>query len=226
MIIPAHTLRGPRLTFERLTPPAVEPVSIELAKAHCRIDIPDDDLLVTGWITMAREHCEKICRRQFITATYALLMDGFPHQWHWGAAKLTERAEGTDILLPRPKLQSVQSITYKDTSGNQQTVDDGDYIVSAMDMPGRIALAHGKTWPDALHELNAVRINYTAGYGDAAEDVPSAIIQAMLLLCSHWNENREAALTGARAASVEVDFSVSALLRPHVCAELWEGGGQ
>jgi uncharacterized phiE125 gp8 family phage protein len=217
--------RTPRLTFKRLTGPAVEPVTRDEAKAWSRIDTNYDDLVVDALIKRAREHCEAITQRQFITATYGLQMDGFPTWFRPDVYRVTERREGTDILLPAPPLVSVQSITYLDGAGASQTVAAADYIVSTYDVPGRIALASGKSWPSTLDQINAVTIAYTAGYGADGSFVPESIKLAMHLLISHWYENREATASAA-ALPKEMDFSVKATLRPYTCAELWQGSLQ
>jgi uncharacterized phiE125 gp8 family phage protein len=217
--------RTPRLTFKRLTGPALEPVTLDEAKAFARIDTIYDDALVTSLIKRAREHCEAITGRQFITATYGLLLDSFPTWCRPDVYRVTERREGTDILVPMPPLISVESITYLDASGVSQTVAASDYIVSTYDDPGRIALAYGKTWPSTLAQINAVTVAYTAGYGAAATAVPESIKQAMLMLVSAFYEQREATASSA-ALPKEVDFSVHALLRPYTCGELWQGSLQ
>lgn len=47
----------------------VEPVTLQEAKDWCRIDINDDDALITSLITAARTICEKTCNISFITRT-------------------------------------------------------------------------------------------------------------------------------------------------------------
>jgi uncharacterized phiE125 gp8 family phage protein len=217
--------RTPRLTFKRLTGPSVEPVTLDEAKAFARIDTGYDDALVTSLIVRAREHCEAITGRQFITATYGLLLDRFPTWCRPDVYRVTERREGTDIIVPRPPLLSVDSITYLDTAGASQTVATSDYVVSTYDDPGRIALANGKTWPQTLEQINAVTVAYTAGYGAAATAVPESIKQAMHMLVAHFYENREATASIATIPR-ELDFSVKAILRPFTCAELWQGSLQ
>ena len=72
-------------------------------------------------------------------------------------------------------------------------MDDGDYIVDISSEPGRVVLAYGKSWPSTtLQPANGICIEFDAGYGDAAADVPAAVKQAMLLLIGHLYENREA----------------------------------
>ena len=86
------------------------------------------------------------------------------------------------IDLPRPPLQSVESIQYIDTAGNVQTLAPEDYVVDASSGEiGRVALAWNRFWPITRCSINSVVIQFTAGYGDAAEDVPQAIRQGILI---------------------------------------------
>ncbi len=216
--------RTPRLTFKRTTGPATEPVTKTEAKAWSRIDIDDDDTLIDSLIIRAREHCEAITHKQFITATYTFVMDAFPSSWRSDVYRATYRHEGTDILLPRPPLVSVSSIAYLDENGISQTVAASDYVVSTYDEPGRIALANGSLWPSTLDQINAVTIVYVAGYG-AASAVPQSIKDAMLMLVAHGYEHREATENFTMLPK-EIDFSVNSLLRPYTCAEQWQGSLQ
>jgi uncharacterized phiE125 gp8 family phage protein len=89
-------------------------------------------------------------------------------------------------------------------------MDTADYFVDDKSEPGRVALAYNKSWPTlSLRPTNAVVVQFTAGYGDAADDVPQRVKQAMLLLIGHWYEHREAVLTGS--ISKEIEFTNSLL---------------
>jgi len=57
-----------------------------------------------------------------------------------------------------------------------------------------------------MREHLAVEIDYTAGYGSAATDVPAGLRQAMLSLVGHWFENREAVLMAGSGAVVPAGF--------------------
>ncbi len=187
------------MALSLVTAPAAEPVSLAEAKAHLRVDITEDDSLITALITAARQHAEAITRRQLVTATWDLTLDGWP--------------DGDTILMPLPPLQGVTSITYKDSGETVYALLATDYIVDKAEEPGRIVLAYGKTWPSAaLYPAAAITVRFTAGYGDAAA-VPQAIKQAILLLVAHWYENREATIGGA--IQREIPFAVEALLWPY-----------
>jgi len=182
-----------------VTAPAAEPITLAEAKVHLRVDITDDDSLITALIVTARQHVEAITRRALITQTWDLTLDAWP--------------DGDTILVPLPPLQSVTSVTYKDSAGTVYTMPVTDYIVDKVEEPGRIVLAYGKTWPSAtLYPAGAITVRFAAGYGDATK-VPQAIKQAMLLLIGQWYESRETISIGNIVN--ELPFTVEALLWPY-----------
>ena len=181
-----------------VTPPTIEPISLDEAKAHLRFYVNHEEDLIRSLITAARMYCETYTGKSFITQTLRLTRDTFP-----------DYREGYEFRLPRPPLLTVTSIQYTDTASATQTVSSSLYVVDPAPEVGRIGLAYGETWPtDAIEQIGAVKVNYTAGYGPAASNVPKTIKQAMLLLIGHWFVNREA--VGNVGGSVEM--AVSALL--------------
>jgi len=164
--------------------PTAEPVTLTEAKTHLRVDVTDDDVLITSLIASARQYVEQIARRALVTQTWRLSIQEFP-------------ASGV-IILPKPPLQSVTSITYTDITGTTSTVDSNTYTVDTDSEPGRVVLKYGESWPSAsLANTNPVQVTFVAGYG-APSAVPEYWKQAILLLVGHWYENREGvAVTGA-----------------------------
>jgi uncharacterized phiE125 gp8 family phage protein len=153
-----------------------------------------EDALLTSLITVAREYCEGYLWRALATQTIEAYPARFPCC--------------NCIELPRPPLQSVTSIQYKDSSGTETTMTEGtDYIVDADSNVGRIVLPNGKLWPVASYPVNPIKIVYVAGYCKE-NPIPISIKQAMLLLIGHWYANREA----VGAVGGAVDFSVKSLL--------------
>lgn len=182
--------------------PSEEPVSLLQAKAHLRVDHEHEDTLIKSLITTARQYAESVLtRRAFVTQTLQVTLDEWP---------------GTTILLPRPPLQSVESITYFDEDDVSDTVDAEDYIVDTHSEPGRIVLKRNASWPSVtLRAANGIEIEYVAGYGDA-DDVPEEFKHGIKLLVGHWYTNREAIdLDAARGGIIEVPLAASALFGAH-----------
>jgi len=183
-----------------ITPPAREPITLEEARNHLRVDLDDDDPYIQGLIQAAREMAEAFTWRALITQTWELALDAWP--------------EGDTIELPRPPLQSVDSIIYTDSDGNANTMPASDYIVDTRSVPGRIVLAPGASWPsESLRPASAIVVRFVAGYGKEPRDVPRAIRHAMLLLIGHWYEQREQVIVGAIPREIPVGFR--ALLWPY-----------
>lgn len=199
------------MTLSLVTPPATEPLTLQEALDHLRLeqDAPDA-ALVTALIQAAREYAETRTARQFITATWRLTLDRFPCRSYtdWGSWP-DARAK---ISLPRPPLQSVSSVAYLDPSGAPQTWATDQYVVLApaqiQALPGQIYPALGVAYPATAARPDAVTITFVAGYG-AASAVPRAIKQALLLLIGAWYEQREAVVAGQ---VTEVPLAVDALL--------------
>ena len=104
------------------------------------------------------------------------------------------------LELPKPKLVSVQSVTYLDSNGTRQTLAGGDYEVITDELVGRLVPAFGKSWPSCRLFPGSVQVSYTCGYG-AAVDVPQSIKAWMLLAIGAWYENRESRQPASRLPS-------------------------
>lgn len=182
--------------------PAVEPATTSEAKSHLRVDISDDDTLIDNLVTAMRDHVETITRRALITQTWDYVLDAFP--------------QDDELVLPLPPLQSVTSVKYTDTDDNESTFSSDNYRVDTDSEPGRIVLKNGYTWPsDTLKSVGGVVVRFVAGYGDAASDVPQAIIQALLLMVGHLYENREAAQFVAGGNVQVLPMGIEMLLWPY-----------
>lgn len=177
-----------------VTQPAVEPVSLAEAKAHLRVDGPDEDGLITALIAAARQAAEAYTRRAFITQTWRLTLDKFPGKavpWWNGVRQGADiAAPGDFITLPRPPLRSVTSLKAYDDADNATTMAASDYYVDTDSEPGRVVLRSGKTWPAVERVANGVDIVFTAGYGGQAVDVPQAIREGILLHIAAMFEHR------------------------------------
>jgi uncharacterized phiE125 gp8 family phage protein len=170
--------------IKQTSAPSAEPVTTAAFKSHARIDIDDDDTLVDNLLLGAREHVEAYTRRQLITATWTWELNGFPpSSYH-------------PIFLPYPPLQSITSIKYYDTAGDQQTWSNTLYTVDTKSEPGKVYPNYGEIYPSTRLQYNAVEIIFVAGYGDAGTDLPESILIAMKMLAAEMYERREQTVVG------------------------------
>lgn len=163
----------------QVTPPSVEPIELEDAKTHCRVDddITEDDTFLTSLISATRHSVEDFLRRALVTQTWDLFLECWP--------------ASREIRIPLPPLQSVTSITYTDEDGAEQTFSSSSYVVDTNSEPGRVLLKSSESWPSAtLQPGNSIKIRFVAGYGVAA-DLDTRIRHAMLLMIGHYYRNRE-----------------------------------
>jgi uncharacterized phiE125 gp8 family phage protein len=189
------------MRLELLTAAATDPVTLAEVKTRLRIDGSTDDAGVSRLIAAATRHAESICRRAFVTQSWALILDAFP----CGSIG--------SIALPLPPLQTVDEVSYVDANGTTQILASTEYLVDKSGLIGMVHRAYNKTWPTTRAQPMAVKIKFTAGYGAAAA-VPSDLISALMLLVAHWDQNREPVVVGAIVSAVPM--SVDSLLAPYV----------
>lgn len=187
-----------------ITPPESEPITLEEAKEHMRVIGTNDDKYITRLISAARMDIEEYISRALLTQTWELYLDGFYDRGMvWNG----------EIIIPRPPLQSVESIKYYDSDGVLQTWEASKYQVDVVKEPARVKTAYGYSYPSTqAGKYNSVIVNYKAGYGDKKEDVPSQINQAILIMVAELYERRESAIVGAPIQPVTMD--VAYLLSP------------
>jgi uncharacterized phiE125 gp8 family phage protein len=155
--------------LQRIVAPVALAVELADAKAFCRVDadITSDNDLLTMLIRSATGRAEFVTERAIITQTWRLSLDGFP--------------TGTGALvLPRPPLQAVTAVRYYDTAGVLQTLAPTGFAWDGEAEPGWLVPAVDLDWPDTDERLNAVQVEFRAGYGDSAAAVPEGLREAIL----------------------------------------------
>ncbi|TAL39639.1 MAG: hypothetical protein EPN97_02120 [Alphaproteobacteria bacterium] len=157
------------------TPPAIEPLTLDEAKLHLRVTSTVDDALITSLIVTARQMCESFTGLALIERDYSLYLDAWDKQ---------------EITLPRPPLVSVGLVNIYDADGNPAAFDASNYTVSVAGMPGRIALNDGISPPQPGRLSDGIEIQFTAGFGDAASDIPAPLVQGVKQLLAHLYERR------------------------------------
>lgn len=182
--------------------PAIEPVSLEEAKLYSRVDLDDDDELIELFITASRKHVEQYCNIALITQTKAVFYDS------------RDLCLSTpDILLPFGPVQSIESFDSMDNTNTSTVFPSDNYYLSG----GRIALGYGYYWPSDVRSIDSYRIEAVVGFGDAPEDVPAPLKQAILRLVAHSYQNREAVYDSVNGVMVKpsVPYSVTCAIMPY-----------
>lgn len=200
--------------------PSGEPVLLADARNHLRVDadLTSDDTLITLLIGAARRYAESYTGRSFITQKWRLILDSFP------GPSLMGVPIGQPFSMPahavqfeRGPVQSVDSIVYLDMGGVQQTITTPAAPDYAIDLSGpvpRMTPGFGRIWPIPLPQIGSVQINYTAGYGSNASDVPEGIRQWILLRVATLYEHREEVAAMQRGQIHPLPF-VDSLLDPY-----------
>jgi len=176
------------------TAPGTEPVTLAEAKLHLRVDadLTADDTLITLLIGAARRYAEMYCNRSLITQRWRLVIDSFPGPSMIGVPfGIPYTLPGHAILLERGRVQSVDGITYTAMDGNEATMPITDWVAETASPIARVTPRFGKIWPIPLPQIGAVKVDFTAGYGDTAAAIPEGIKHWILLRTGTLYENRE-----------------------------------
>lgn len=169
--------------------PASEPVTLDEAKAWCKVDGTDEDAIFTRLIKVARIMCESYAGLSFITQTRVVKLDRFNCR---------------DVILPYGPVTAVTAFVYKDGNGDVQTVASDTYILDTQSALAKVRVTDA--WPDTDQTLNNVEITYTAGSASA----PDVAKQAILMQVATMYENRQDEIVGA--SSNVINYSSQMLL--------------
>ena len=183
------------------TPPAITPVSLEEAKSHLRVDHSTDDTLITSMIEAATAHFDG----------FAGLLGRCLIEQVWTVNFADWPASGC-LRLPFPNVSAV-TVKYRDVNNAEQTVSSGSLAVLNDERGGLIRFSDDYGYP-AIYDDRAdpLQVVLTAGYGDAASDVPAPIRAAILLLTGHLYQNRESVVG---LSMKELPMGVHALVAPY-----------
>jgi len=179
------------------TPPAQEPVSLSNVKTFIRLDSSSEDAILNAFISAARKHAEQYTQRAFITQTWDAWLDDFPvnaDSQFWDGVRQGAKhhvfSKNYFVEIPIGLVQSVVHIKTYGEDDTESTFDSSKYRVDDSALPGRIMLKEGEVWPTDLRNLNAINIQWKAGYGDDPGDVPDDIIQAIYITVGYLYEHR------------------------------------
>lgn len=170
-------------SLQLISGPDKEPVTLDEAKAHLRVeyDFTDDDALIESLIKTARQYTEDKTSNILNHQTWKLVLDTFP-------------AGDEPVVIRKRPVTDINSITYVDADGASQTLTS--YQFDQDSFLSRVRPAYSETWPTTREQLNAVEIRFSAGHENTAAGVPEPFKQAILLLVGHYYENREDSIRG------------------------------
>lgn len=143
--------------LKRIEAPTMEPVGVDFIKPFIRMYADDLDQLIERLIPMAREAAEEYSRRAFLTQTW---------EQTFSADQLARQ-----LVLHRPPLQSVVSVTFKDTEGVETVVNTSNYLVDTGSELGSITLTPNGSWcvGGNPHATEAIRVRFVCGVATDAE---------------------------------------------------------
>lgn len=181
-----------------LSGPAAEPITLAEAKQHLRVEHDDDDDIIAALIAGSRIHVETQTRRALITQSWRLVRDVWPES-------------GFVAVLPVPLAALDAARIYK-ADNTTQAIDAAAFVVDRAAAPARLGFTRGSL-PVPERRIAGIEIDVTCGYGDAPDDVPEPLRQAIRLLVAHWYENR--GLVAAGGDVVVLPQTAAALIAPY-----------
>ena len=151
------------MTYATTAQPAAEPLSLADLKAHLRVDGSDEDGLLEGLIRTARDHLERTTALCLINRTMRLYADGWP--------------ETGPLELTRGPVVSVSGVTAYAGDGSASAVSLAGHVLDGEARPARLWLA---ARPDAVRAVHGIEVDFIAGFGETANDVPDGLKRALM----------------------------------------------
>lgn len=152
------------MTYAEINPPLAEPITLAEVKAHLRLDGSDEDALLLRLIRVAREHLEKEAGLCLMARTLRLYLDGWP--------------KSGVLHISRGPVISLQAVTVYDGEGVAEAHAIGGHLLDGVARPARLWLPQT---PDPGRAINGIEVDFIAGFGETAADVPDGLKRAMLM---------------------------------------------
>lgn len=186
--------------LELLEAPATTPVTLTEVKDQLRVEHTDDDTLINRLINVAVAYTDVqgALGHAMITQKWGQWVNSTPPQ--------------TVKLLLGP-LIAVTAVKYYDANGTLQTDTLSNYEIFGTEFSSTIGPKEGFAWPVTQDRPDAIRIEYTIGYGSATTDIPETLRHALMMLIAHWYEHRENELVGS--ISKNIPYGFDALMDMH-----------
>lgn len=180
------------MTAYLLAGPAIEPVTLAEARAFLRVDETAEDGLIATLIAAARLHIEGTTARALIAQSWRLVLDCWP----------------ADRVVPLPvgPVMSLTAVTAYDADDAPHELALDQFLAETGVTPARLLLPRAIEGMPVLRERQGIEIDYAAGYGTDAADVPTDLRQALLVLVAYWFEHRDAVIMAGSGSVVPSGF--------------------
>lgn len=164
------------------TAPIFEPVLLAEFKRNLHIgnqDVVDNaqDVYLQEILSAIIEDVQTDMGRQLARATYTMYLDEFP--------------EDEDIEITLGPVDAITSVKYYNSAGVLTTMAAADYQLDNIELTGRLLFL--ETYPLQADKMNAIEIEFTNGWVDAAS-IPKRIKDAIVLLATDRYMNPENAI--------------------------------
>jgi uncharacterized phiE125 gp8 family phage protein len=161
--------------LQLVTAPANDPVTTAEVKNYLKMheDITADDSLIGDMIKGGTDEVERYLNRKLINQTWKMTIDGQPDP----------------INFPFGWLQSITSIVT--VAEDDTTTDESAKIHTQTGEDGRVWLKNGTVYATTTRDYGKMVINWVAGYGAAAANVPKKIKIGIYQVIAEYYRTRE-----------------------------------
>jgi uncharacterized phiE125 gp8 family phage protein len=126
--------------------PVAEPLTLAEVRRQCRVDLTDEDPLLSALVVAAREHVEACIGRALVTRTYQYALP----------------ATSEPFELPMPPFGALTLVESLDEDGAATTITSADYTLDTVPFVPTLEVTGLPT------DAESLRVTYTAGYAAGA----------------------------------------------------------
>lgn len=173
-------------------------VSVSELKVHLRLEHDNDDTYLNGLILASQQYVSNAISAPLLNSTcksyYNVVSDILSVDTVWWTGVRQGSLQQTNVQrleLDFPRVFSLTSVKSYNVS-DVETVIDTDFfrLDQSSVKPSVVKTAIGN-WGNDLRPESSIIVEYVSGFGSTANDVPHVLRQAMMILCTHWYENRQ-----------------------------------
>lgn len=179
-----QTMLMKSMEVSALAAPLVEPITLEEAKKHLRLEgvLDDEDAQIQMMIIAARRLAENKTNRTIVQREITASFDD------WGCK----------MRLPKPPFVELLGVDYLDSDGVSQTMPVESYYVLQGSEPAEVAFIGGAPLPALASRRGTITVRYLAGYPEG--QVPEDLKSWMLLQIGSLYAHRESVIAGVSVA--------------------------